>query len=86
MPPERSAELFEFARVKGRSVVASCDGAWLSNDACALLLDTTDCILGLTRRLVCCFKDSRDSANVEHKAETVVTQRVAGITLGLRGP
>ena len=38
MPTECSAELFEFARVEGRSVVAAFDGGKITSDAGALLL------------------------------------------------
>src|SRR5207253_6563058 len=39
-------------------------------------------VLGLTRRLAACFKDSRDPAYTEHALETLVMQRVVGIALG----
>ena len=39
-------------------------------------------MLGLTRRLAACFKDSRDPAYTEHALETLVMQRVVGIALG----
>jgi hypothetical protein len=38
MPTECSAELFEFARVEGRSVVAGFDGGKITSDAGGLLL------------------------------------------------
>jgi hypothetical protein len=59
MPTECSATLFPFAPVEGRSVVASFDGGSITSDAGALLLGATDKVLGLTRRLAACFKDSR---------------------------
>ena len=37
MPTECSAELFEFAPVEGRRVVASFDGGSITSDAGALL-------------------------------------------------
>ncbi|MFL5255586.1 MAG: glycine zipper family protein, partial [Rhodopila sp.] len=37
----------------------------------------TDKVLGLTRRLAACFKDSRNQAFTEHTVETLVMQRVA---------
>jgi hypothetical protein len=46
------------------------------------LLGATDRVLGLTRRLAACFKDSRDPAYVEHTVETLVMQRTVGIALG----
>ena len=50
-PIECSAELFAFAPVEGRAVVASFDGGAMTSDAGALLLGATDRVLGLTRRL-----------------------------------
>jgi DDE family transposase len=82
MPTECSAERFAFAPVDGRAVVASFDGGAMTSDAGALLLGATDRVLGLTRRLAACFKDSRDPAYVEHTVETLVMQRTVGIARG----
>jgi hypothetical protein len=82
MPTECNPDLFEFARVESRAVVASFDGGAMTSDAGALLLGATDKALGLTRRLAACFEDSRDAAYVEHTVETLVMQRVTGQALG----
>src|SRR6185436_19524177 len=82
MPTECNPELFDFARADGRAVVASFDGGAITSDAGALLLGATDRVLGLTRRLAACFRDSRDPAYTEHAVETLVMQRVVGIALG----
>ena len=82
MPTECSADRFEFARVEGRAVVASFDGGRITSEAGALLLGATDQVIGLTRRLTTCFKDSRDPAFLEHRLETLLMQRVVGIALG----
>jgi hypothetical protein len=82
MPTECSPSLFEFARVEGRSVVASFDGGRITSDAGALLLGAADRVIGLTRRLAACFTDARDPTLVEHAVETLVMQRVVGIALG----
>jgi hypothetical protein len=82
MPTDCSATLFDFAPVEGRAVVASFDGGAITSDAGALLLGATDKVLGLTRRLAACFKDSRNPAFTEHTVETLVMQRVVGIALG----
>src|SRR5215203_4426699 len=82
MPTECSADLFEFARVEGRAVVAAFDGGRITSDAGALLLGATDKVLGLTRRLAGCFQDQRDPAFVEHRLATLLMQRVVGIALG----
>ena len=82
MPTDCSPTLFDFAPVEGRTVVASFDGGAITCDAGALLLGATDKVLGLTRRLAVCFKDSRNQVFTEHTVETLVMQRVVGIALG----
>src|SRR5215213_7091657 len=82
MPTECNPDRFEFARVEGRAVVASFDGGRITSEAGALLLGATDQVIGLTRRLTTCFKDSRDPAFVEHRLATLLMQRVVGIALG----
>jgi hypothetical protein len=82
MPTECNPERFEFARVEGRSVVASFDGGRITSDAGSLLLGAADRVIGLTRRLGKCFSDARDPALIEHEVETLVMQRVVGIALG----
>jgi hypothetical protein len=86
MPTQCSLDGFEFARAEGRAVVASFDGGAITSDAGALLLGATDRVLGLTRRLAACFKDSRNPAYTEHAVETLVMQRIVGIALGDAGP
>jgi hypothetical protein len=63
-------------------VVASFDGGRITSEAGALLLGATDKVLGLTRRLAGCFKDSRNQLFTEHAVQTLVMQRIAGIALG----
>jgi hypothetical protein len=82
MPTDCSPTLFDFAPAEGRAVVASFDGGAITSDAGALLLGATDKVLGLTRRLAACFKDSRNPAFTEHAVETLLMQRVVGIALG----
>jgi hypothetical protein len=82
MPTECSAELFEFAPVEGRRVVASFDGGAITSDAGALLLGQTDRAIRLTERFAAGFTDGRTPELVEHKVETLVMQRVIGIALG----
>jgi hypothetical protein len=78
----RSAELFEFAPVEGRSVVAGFDGGAITSDAGALLLKGTDRAIGLVGRFAACFIDRRRPELVEHLVTTLVGQRVFGIALG----
>jgi hypothetical protein len=82
MPTECSAELFEFAPVEGRRVVASFDGGAITSDAGALLLGQADRAIRLIERFAACFTDARTPELVEHKVETLVMQRVFGIALG----
>ena len=82
MPTECSAELFEFAAVESRFVVAGFDGGVITSDAGALLLRATDRAIGLMERFAECFIDRRRPAQVEHTVRTLVGQRVFGIALG----
>jgi hypothetical protein len=82
VPTECSAMLFEFAPVEGRQVVAGFDGGAITTDAGALLLGETDRAIRLTERFATCFTDARTPELVEHAVDTMVLQRVVGITLG----
>jgi hypothetical protein len=82
MPTECNAELFEFAAVERRSVVAGFDGGAITSDAGALLLKATDGAIGLLERFADCFIDRREPAQVEHSVRTLVGQRIFGIALG----
>ena len=46
------------------------------------MLGAADKRLGLTRRLAGCFKDHRDPDLIEHRVETLLTQRITAIALG----
>ena len=82
MATECSADLFGFAPVEGREVVAAFDGGAMSSDAGALLLGSTDRAIRLMERFACCFEDGRDQEQIEHAVVTLLTQRVFGIALG----
>jgi hypothetical protein len=82
MPTECSADLFGFARVEGRAVVAAFDGGKITSDAGALLLGATDRAVRLIERFAGCFLDGRAAELVEHEVATLVGQRVFGIALG----
>ena len=82
MPTECSPDLFGFARVEGRSVVASFDGGAITSDAGALLLGATDRAIGLVDRFAACFRDARSPALIEHAVRTLIGQRVFGLALG----
>jgi hypothetical protein len=82
MQTECSADLFGFARVEGRSVVAGFNGGRMTSDAGALLLGATDRAIGLVERFAACFTDGRAPELVEHEVGTMVGQRLFGIALG----
>ena len=82
MPTDCNAELFEFAPVEGRAVVASFDGGTITSDAGALLLGEADRAIRLIERFASCFTDTRVAELVEHSVGTMVAQRVFGIALG----
>ena len=82
MPTECSAELFEFARVEGRAVVAGFDGGAVTSDAGALLLGATDRAIRLVDRFAGGFGDGREEGRVVHELAAMVGQRAFGLALG----
>jgi hypothetical protein len=82
MPTECSAELFDFAPVEGRAVIAGFDGGAITSDAGGLLLGATDRAIRLIGRFAECFIDRRCPELVEHTVRTLVGQRVFAIALG----
>ena len=82
MPTECSADLFGFAPVEGREVVAAFDGGAITSDAGALLLGAADHAIRLTKRFAACFHDARRRHLIEHEVVTLVAQRTFGIALG----
>ena len=82
MPTECSADLFGFARVEGRAVVASFDGGALTSDAGALLLGATDAGDRAGRAVCACFQDARAAGLIEHEVRPLVGQRVFARALG----
>jgi hypothetical protein len=82
MPTECSADLFGFARVEGRAVVAGFDGGKMTSDAGALLLGATDGAIRLVERFAECFADSRAPELIEHTVGTLVGQRIFALALG----
>src|SRR6266487_952211 len=82
MPTECTPDLFEFAPVEGREVVAAFDGGAISSEAGALFLGATDRAIGMMDRFALCFHDERRPQWIEHEIATLVGQRVFGIALG----
>jgi hypothetical protein len=82
MPTECNPDLFGFAAVEGRSVVAAFDGGAITSDAGGLLLGLTDRAIGLVGRFAGCFRDARSQPLIEHQIATLIGQRVFGLALG----
>src|SRR6516164_8091168 len=82
MQTECSADLFGFAPVAGRAVVAGFDGGRMTSDAGALLLGATDRAIRLVERFAECFADRRAPELIEHEVGRLIGQRVFGIALG----
>jgi Transposase DDE domain group 1 len=82
MQTECSADLFGFAPVEGRALVAAFDGGKMTSEAGAMLLGAADRTIGLVARFAGCFTDHRAADLVEHTVASLVGQRVFGIALG----
>ncbi len=82
MQTECSADLFGFAPVDGRRVVAAFDGGTMTSEAGVMLLGATDGQIRLIERFAGCFTDYRAAELVEHTVPRLVGQRVFGIALG----
>ena len=59
MQTECGADLFGFAPVEGRKVVAAFDGGTMTSEAGAMLLGAADQQIRLIERLASCFTDHR---------------------------
>ena len=82
MQTECSVDLFGFAPVAGRAVVAGFDGGKMTSDGGAVLLCATDRTIGLIERFAGCFTDHREADLIEHTVAALVGQRVFGLALG----
>ena len=82
MQIECNADLFGFAPVEGRKVVAAFDGGTMTSEAGAMLHGATDRQIRLIERLAGCFTDHRVAELVVHEVAGLVGQRVLGIALG----
>ena len=72
----------EFEAHFSRRVVAEFSGAQLTTEGGALLLRATDRKIGLLRRVVSCFTDTRDPQRIEHELSEMLAQRIYGLALG----
>ena len=70
MPTECNPELFGFAPVEGREVVAAFDGGAITSDGGALLLGATDRAIGMMDRFASCFHDVRCPEFIERGGDT----------------
>ena len=61
---------------------ADFTGGALTADGGALLMGLANQSVGLFRRVAACFSDHRDATYVVHEVETLVGQRILGLTLG----
>jgi len=75
-------DVFGFAPVEGRKVMAAFDGGKMTSDAGAMLLGATNRTINLVGRFAGCFEDHRAAELIEHEVRTLVGQRVYGIALG----
>jgi hypothetical protein len=82
MQTECITDLFGFARVESREVVAAFDGGKITSDAGAVLLGSTDRAIRVIERFAACFRDQRCAELIEHEVPTLVGQRVFAIALG----
>jgi hypothetical protein len=82
MQTECNADLFGFAPVDGRKVVAGFDGGTMTSEAGAMLLGATDRQIRLFERFAGCFTDHRAAELVVHEVTGLVGQRILGIALG----
>ena len=82
MQTECSADLFGFAPVEGRKVVAAFDGGTMTSEAGAMLLGATDRQIRMIERFAGCFTDHRAADLVVHEVAGLVGQRVFGMALG----
>jgi hypothetical protein len=82
MQTECSLDLFGFAAVEGRAVIAAFDGGRMTSDAGAVLLGATNRRIRLVERFAGCFIDHRAADLIEHTVSSLVGQRVFGLALG----
>ena len=82
MGTDCSATQLVFEGFAGRQVVGEFDGGDVTSNGGAPLLRETDRAIGLTGRVARCFRDDRNPAFVEHRLETLLSQRIHAIALG----
>ena len=82
MTTECTQDSLDFASLGSRKVTAAFDGGAMTSNAGALLLREADRAIGLSRQAAACFTDGRRQDRIEHSVETLIGQRIHGISLG----
>jgi hypothetical protein len=82
METDCSSTQLVFEGFAGRQVVGAFDGGEVTSNGGAPLLREADRAIGLTGKVARCFRDDRNPAFVEHRLETLVSQRIHAIALG----
>jgi hypothetical protein len=82
MGTDCSAAQLIFEGFAGRQVVGAFDGGEVTSNGGAALLREADRAIGLTAKAAASFRDARNSAFVEHRLDTLLSQRIHGIILG----
>jgi Transposase DDE domain group 1 len=77
-----SETFFPFEAHFSRQVVAEFSGERLTTEGGSLLLRAADRKIGLLRRVVGCFTDTRDPQRIEHELSEMLAQRIYGLALG----
>jgi hypothetical protein len=65
-----------------RTIVADFNGGTITSDGGALLLREVEQRTTILQRFAGCFCDHRDSRRIEHSVQSLVSQRVIGLSLG----
>ncbi len=79
---ECSQSQFPFEAHFSRQVVGRFDGSRLTTDGGALLLRQADRRIGLLRRVVGCFTDTRQRERIGHELAEMLAQRIYALALG----
>lgn len=82
MAQDTTTQCVLFEEGFGKHVVMRFDEEQGSSDGGAILLKAADDRLSLTRSLVACMADARDSSRITHELEELFAQRVFGIASG----
>jgi len=73
----------EFHASGRRDVVGCFDGGRITSDGGGLLLREVDSRIGLLNRMAACFTDYRNPNSIEHTVQSLVAQRIYGLSLGM---